>query len=149
MAEVAGLVLGAIPLIVLALDKYAEPIGAFHRYRISIETFRADLVLQHRSLHKTLSTIGLGDSPSFEELKSRFESFYPDICSELMTFIGRMDQVIADLMKNLNVSFNVDVGIAYPNLIENPLRQYLFCKRANRFSSHKLFKTKLGGNGEE
>jgi hypothetical protein len=40
MAEVAGLVLGAIPLLVLALDRYAEPIGALHRYRLSIETFR-------------------------------------------------------------------------------------------------------------
>jgi hypothetical protein len=118
MAEIAGLVLGAIPLIVLALDRYAEPIGAFHRYRISIETFRADLVLQHRSLHRTLSAIGLGDSPSFEELKSRFECFFPDICSELITFIGRMDQVIADLMKDLNVNFDVEVGIAYPNLIK-------------------------------
>jgi hypothetical protein len=116
MAEIAGIVLGAIPLIVLALDKYAEPIGAFHRYRISIETFRADLVLQHRSLYRTLSTIGLGDSPSFEELKSRLESFYPDICTELMTFIGRMDQVIADLMKDLNVNFDVEVGTAYKNL---------------------------------
>jgi hypothetical protein len=113
MAEVAGLVLGAIPLIVLALDRYAEPIGAFHRYRFSIETFRADLILQHRSLHRTLSSIGLGDSPSFEELKSRFESFYPDICTELMIFIGRMDQVMADLMKDLNINFDVEVGTAY------------------------------------
>jgi hypothetical protein len=120
-AETTPFVLGAIPLIVLALDRYAEPIGAFHRYRISIETFRADLVLQHRSLHRTLSAIGLGESPSFEELKSRFENFYPDICSELITFIGRMDQVIADLMKDLNVNLDVEVGITYTNLIESSL----------------------------
>jgi hypothetical protein len=33
-----------------------------------------------------------------------------------MTFIGRMDQVIADLMKDLNVNFDVEVGTAYKNL---------------------------------
>jgi hypothetical protein len=125
MAEIAGLVLGAIPLIVLALDKYAEPIETFHRYRISIETFRADLVLQHRRLHGTLSAIGLGDSPSYEELKSRFESFYPDICSELITFIGRMDQVIAVLMKDLNVNFDVKVDKVCPDHRQLPVPIYI------------------------
>jgi hypothetical protein len=106
MAEVAGLVLGAIPIAIWALEKYAEPFDAFRHYRISIETFRTSLILQNRHLQTTLSTIGLGIKPSIDELRECFETKFPDISRELMFIIQRMDEVMAGLLKNLDININ-------------------------------------------
>ncbi|KAL4988839.1 hypothetical protein BDW68DRAFT_176506 [Aspergillus falconensis] len=103
MAEVSGLVLGGIPLAIWALEKYAEPFEAFHNYRTSIETFRADLILQHRQLQTTLCNIGLGNEPSSEELRECFDTEFSDISCELMSIVQRMDDVTAGLLKNLNI----------------------------------------------
>ncbi|EAW17235.1 uncharacterized protein NFIA_005990 [Aspergillus fischeri NRRL 181] len=85
MAEVAGLVLGGIPLAVWALERYVEPFEAFHEYRTSIETFRTDLILQNRQLHTTFCNVGLGKEPSSEELRECFDSKFPSISRELMS----------------------------------------------------------------
>lgn len=103
MAEIAGLVVGGIPLAIWALEKYAEPLGAFNKYRTSIETFRTDLILQKRQLQTTLSNIGLPDNPSNEELRQCFELKFPDISRELMSIIRRMDDATAALLKTLEV----------------------------------------------
>ena len=107
MAEVvAGLVLGGIPVAIWALEKYAEPFEAFHKYRTSIETFQTNLNLQKRHLQTTLSNIGLGSEPSINELRECFETKYPGISRELMFIVRRMDEVTAGLMKNLDIDVN-------------------------------------------
>ena len=106
MAEVAGLVLGGIPLAIWALEKYAEPFEAFHDYHTSIETFRANLILQNLHLQTTLSNIGLGSKPSIDELRECFETKFPSISRELMVIVQRMDDVTAGLMKNLDIDVN-------------------------------------------
>jgi hypothetical protein len=106
MAEVAGLVLGGIPLAIWALEKYAEPFEAFHNYRTSIETFRTNLILQNWHLQTTLSNIGLGSEPSIDELRECFETKFPSISRELMVIVQRMDEVTAGLMKNLDIDVN-------------------------------------------
>ncbi|KAK1763701.1 hypothetical protein QBC33DRAFT_548990 [Phialemonium atrogriseum] len=103
MAEIAGLVLGGIPLAIWALEKYAEPFEAFHRYRTSIDTFRADLILQKWQLQTTLSNVGLHADPSTQELRECFETKYPEICPQLMSIIERMDEVTAALLKTLDL----------------------------------------------
>lgn len=103
MAEVAGLVLGGIPIVIWALEKYAEPFEVFHHYRISIETFRTHLVLQNHQLRTTLSNIGLGNEPKPEELRECFNTKFPDISRELMFTVQRMDDIAAGLMKSLDV----------------------------------------------
>ena len=103
MAEIAGLVLGGIPLAIWALEKYAEPFEAFHRYRTSIDTFRADLILQKWQLQTTLSNVGLHADPSTKELRECFETKYPEICHQLMSIIERMDEVTAALLKTLDL----------------------------------------------
>lgn len=107
MAEVAGLVLGGIPLAIWALEKYAEPYEAFHNYRMSIETFRTNLILQNRQLQTTLSNIGLGIKPSNEELRVCFETKFSSISRELIFIINRMDDVTVGLMKNLDIEDKV------------------------------------------
>jgi hypothetical protein len=107
MAEaVAGLVLGGIPLVIWALEKYAEPFEAFHNYRTSIETLRTNLTLQNRQLQTTLSNIGLGSEPSIDELRECFDTKFPVISCELMFIVQRMDKVTAGLMKNLKIDVN-------------------------------------------
>jgi hypothetical protein len=103
MAEVAGLVLGGIPIAIWALEKYAEPFNAFHYYRNSIETLRTNLILQNRQLQTTLSNIGLGNKPSINELRECFEAQFPQISRELMFIVQHMDQVTAGLLKNLDI----------------------------------------------
>jgi hypothetical protein len=109
MAEVTGLVLGGIPLAIWALEKYAEPLEAFHKYRISIETFRTDLILQNRQLQTTFCNIGLGKEPSSEELRECFDTKFPGISRELLSIIQRMDRAITSLMKNLDIDVNEKV----------------------------------------
>ena len=103
MTELAGLVVGGIPLAIWALEKYAEPFEAFHRYRTSIDTLRTDLILQKKQLQTTLSNVGLRDDPSTEELRQCFETKYPDICHELMFIIERMGEVTEALLKTLDL----------------------------------------------
>ncbi|SPO04608.1 uncharacterized protein DNG_07293 [Cephalotrichum gorgonifer] len=103
MAEIAGLVLGGIPLIIWALDRYAEPFEAFHHYRTSIETLRTDLVLQNRQLQTTLSNIGLDNEPTIDELRECFATKFPSISRELESIIQRMGTAIYVLMKKLNI----------------------------------------------
>ncbi|OQE89857.1 hypothetical protein PENNAL_c0013G12049 [Penicillium nalgiovense] len=106
MAEVAGLVLGGIPLAIWALEKYMEPLEAFQKYRTSIETFRTDLILQNRQLQTTFCNIGLGNEPTSEELRECFDAKFSSISRELMSIVHRMDDVTAGLMKNLDIDVN-------------------------------------------
>lgn len=103
MAEVAGLVLSGIPLVIWALGKYSEPFDAYSDYHTSIQTFRTDLILQNRHLPTTLENIGLGPGPSMEELRKCFETKFPDISQELMYIVQQMDQITARLMEKLEV----------------------------------------------
>ena len=106
MAEAAGMVLAGIPLAIWALEKYAEPFETFHNYRISIETLRANLILQRSQLQITLSNVGLGREPSIDELRECFEKKFPGISNELTFIVKRMDEITAGLMKNLDIDVN-------------------------------------------
>ncbi|KAF4336912.1 hypothetical protein FBEOM_9211 [Fusarium beomiforme] len=105
MAEVAGLVLGGIPIAVWALEKYAEPIDTLHHYHTAIETLRADLVLQKRQLETTLNSVGLKE-PSGAELRECLEAKFPSIHKELITIIDRMDNITSKLLKDLDIDIN-------------------------------------------
>ncbi|KAF2126776.1 hypothetical protein P153DRAFT_424745 [Dothidotthia symphoricarpi CBS 119687] len=84
MAEIGGLVLGGIPIVIWVLEKYREPFETFHRYHDTISTFRANLVLQNRHLRKSLASLGLDDNPSIDELRECFDNNFPDDSNELM-----------------------------------------------------------------
>ncbi|KAF4964778.1 hypothetical protein FSARC_7377 [Fusarium sarcochroum] len=111
MAEIAGLVLGGIPIAIWALEKYAEPFEAYQNYRIVIETLRADLILQRRQLEVTLSSVGL-ESPSAVELQECFKAKFPRIHRELVIIIEQMGNSTAQLLKSLDIDINGKVSIA-------------------------------------
>ncbi|KAJ5173649.1 uncharacterized protein N7500_001580 [Penicillium coprophilum] len=106
MADIAGLVLGGIPIAIWALEKYVEPFEAFHNYRISIETFRTALIFQNRQLQTTLCNLGLDNDPSREELRQCFDTKFPSISRELIYIVQRMDDVTAALLKSLDIDIN-------------------------------------------
>ncbi|EFQ96821.1 hypothetical protein MGYG_08744 [Nannizzia gypsea CBS 118893] len=83
MAEITGLVLSGIPLVLWALEKYSEPYETFHNYHVSIETFRARLDMQHKQLQTTLRNIGLIE-PSIDELRECLEAKFPAMSHSLM-----------------------------------------------------------------
>lgn len=120
MAEVAGLVLGGIPLVILALEKYAEPFATYHRYRISIEDFRSDLIIQKRQLHTTISGIGLGSDATWEDLRECLERQFPDVAEELLSIFRRMNGLTAKLLKDLDVDVKGRVGLGAVRRDINP-----------------------------
>ncbi|KAF5122308.1 hypothetical protein E5D57_012785 [Metarhizium anisopliae] len=105
MAEAAGLVLGGIPLVIWALEKYAEPLSTFRNYRKSIKTLQTNLALQNQQLKLTLSDLGLGTEPSRQELQDCFCTKFPDISHHLIFIVQHMEEVIDELMKNLDIDF--------------------------------------------
>lgn len=108
MAEAAGFVLGAFPIVVWALEKCADPYEAYSDYDTNIRTFRGNLKLQEYQLRQTLSNIGL-DHPTTDELRACVRSRFPTIADEVLHIIEDMEKVIAGLMKKLGVDFNIPV----------------------------------------
>jgi hypothetical protein len=114
MAEVAGLALGVLPIIIWALEKYSEPFETFHKYHTTIESFRSQIIIQQYQLEKTLSNIGLSKNASREELQECFEAKFPQISHELTFIVRQMDDVTMELIKSLNVSINAKVLLPIP-----------------------------------
>lgn len=62
MAEAAGLVLGAIPLVFLALDKYQESLEfgrSYAKYQDTLMSIRDEVSVQQMLFHGTMETMGL------------------------------------------------------------------------------------------
>jgi hypothetical protein len=115
MAEIAGLVLGAIPVALLVLDYYANTLGEFHNDRIVIGTLQASLALQQRRLKNTLERIGL-DNPSNAELEECLKRQFPDSADDLFFIIRKIDASISDLLANLRVDRRGKVRISKPEM---------------------------------
>lgn len=122
MAEVAGLVLGGIPIAIWALGKSVDSVDTAIHYRSVITTFKADLKLQQQQLQLTLANIGLPEA-STKELKEHFEQEYPDIADDLLTIIQRMEDAIADLLRNLEIDIHNKVR-PYTDIAWPPSRNY-------------------------
>ncbi|THX36298.1 hypothetical protein D6D10_06798 [Aureobasidium pullulans] len=103
MAEVAGLVLGGIPLIVLAMQSYREALEWGRKYRkyddLLLRTKDAVLI-QQEQLYKTFDEIGLHE-PNYDELEARLQELYPGKHGLFMREIGRMEVTVNNLMEEL------------------------------------------------
>lgn len=109
MAEVAGLVLGAIPIAIWALEKYQEPYEAYTSYHNTINTLKANLHIQKMHLDATLQGLGLRD-PTPEELRDCLVRRFPERHQDLLFIIGKMDDLTAELMEGLMVDINCKVS---------------------------------------
>lgn len=112
MAEVAGLVLGGIPIAIWALEKYAEPFETHQNYYVAIQTLRADLTMQKSQLEITLRNIGL-ENPSVDELQECLGAKFPGIHQDLIVIIKAMDERTSKLLRDLDIDINGKVSIFF------------------------------------
>lgn len=111
MAELAGLVLGGIPIAIWALERYAEPFEVHQNYHIAIQTLRADLMMQQNQLEITLRSVGL-DNPTPSDIQECLETKFPSIHQALFDIIKAMDERTSKLLEDLNIDINGKVGIS-------------------------------------
>jgi hypothetical protein len=109
MAEVAGLVLGAIPIAIWAFEKYQEPFIAYTKYDNAINTLKNNLQIQKTILDDTLGRMGPED-PTPEELSDCFVRRFPDRDEQLLFIVRQMDSLAAELMEGLMVDVNGKVS---------------------------------------
>ena len=121
MAEIAGLLLGGIPIAIWALEKYSAPWETYHDYGRAMGSLLAQLTIQQKMLQKTFENIGL-ETPSKDELRERFHREYPDIAEELLVIVNEMEILIAGLLENLRVDVNKKVATSLSRSLFRPGR---------------------------
>ncbi|THX45471.1 hypothetical protein D6D08_10396 [Aureobasidium pullulans] len=103
MAEVAGLVLGGVPLIVMAMQSYREFLeygGNYLKYDDLLQEIKDAVSIQQDLLYGTFETIGLHE-PNYDELGARLQELYPGKHDLFMREIRRMEVTVSELMKEL------------------------------------------------
>ena len=103
--EVAGVVLGGLPLALYAIDNYHRCLQMgtdFWRFDSTIKLIRNHVFLQQEQLHMTLRSIGLLN-PTRDELEEHLRQLYPDKYDTFMDVIQHMEKLLAKLMDKLDI----------------------------------------------
>ncbi len=105
--EVAGLVLGGIPLVLYALDNYhrcLNPAKDYWKYDSTLKIIRMNVFIQQEQLKVTLrNCVGL-EKPSQKELQERLLQLYPRAkCQEFLNIILHMEHIVQKLMDTLEI----------------------------------------------
>ncbi|KAI6364614.1 hypothetical protein MCOR25_005619 [Pyricularia grisea] len=106
--EVAGLVLGALPVAVSVMDSYKRCLKTrkrFNFYEDDILNFRAELAIQQTQLELTLREIELVN-PTKAQLHERICAWYPDKAEHFIRYIEQMEKLLSDMMSKLDVDLN-------------------------------------------
>lgn len=112
MAEAAGLVLGAIPLIFLALDKYQDCLEfgrSYAKYTDTLTSIRDEVSLQQMLFHGTMEMMGLSQ-PTYTELEECLRIRFPDNHVQFLRYIRKMAATIDQLMAKLEIDANSRVS---------------------------------------
>ena len=107
--EVAGLVLGALPMALYAIDNYHRCLQLgkdYVRFRQTIMLIRSHIFVQQEQLRITLHAIGLPINPTRKELETRLRTLYPDKYDRFIDIISHMEQLLAKLIEDLDVDQN-------------------------------------------
>ncbi|PVH93566.1 hypothetical protein DM02DRAFT_676759 [Periconia macrospinosa] len=104
--EVAGVVLGAVPIILYALDNYSkawDPLLGIVRWKETIETIRLQFVLERQKLYITLGSLGLQvtETITFAEVEAALQINQPDTWKDFITIIHEMDGLLYEVAKDL------------------------------------------------
>ena len=105
MAEVAGVVLGGIPIALKALEKYHKSVKDYSNYDITLSTLRDNIFLQQQQLRATMSLIG-HDRPDFDEVQEYLKEKFPDQQREFLSIIQRMNKITKNLLEELKVDMD-------------------------------------------
>jgi hypothetical protein len=95
---IAGLVLGGIPILIWAVEKYHDPVKDYWRYDETLSTLRDNLFVQEKQLSITLENIGLQD-PSPEEFEAFISHRFSGQRTEYLSIVAHMDDIVKGLMK--------------------------------------------------
>ncbi|ORY08200.1 hypothetical protein BCR34DRAFT_13749 [Clohesyomyces aquaticus] len=101
--EIAGVVLGAVPVILYALDNYErawDPAKDFWNWGETIGMIRDQIFLQKQQLDTTLKILGL-QNPTMEEIEAALLISHPNQVHQFMDIIRRMDNVMNEVAKDL------------------------------------------------
>lgn len=103
--ETAGVVLGGIPLVLIALEKYAKVariLKDYADYDATLSRLQISLWIQEEQYDDTLESIGMKDvSP--EEIETHLRQRHPQKCDKFMIIIRRISVVADKIAKMLDV----------------------------------------------
>jgi hypothetical protein len=105
MAEAAGLVLGAIPLIFLALDEYQKCLEFgrnYAKYTDTLTSIRDGVSLQQKQFFDTLEMMDLY-KPTYMELDACLRDRFPEHHETFMRCIKNMETTMNQLMAKLDI----------------------------------------------
>ncbi|KAF5680067.1 hypothetical protein FHETE_611 [Fusarium heterosporum] len=99
-------VLGAIPIVLYALDnyeRYMRPFKDYRKYELTLKTIRMNVFIQGEQLDITLNGIGLS-KPTRQELEEHLLDLYSKAkCDEFMGIIDRIKSLLGRMMVSLDI----------------------------------------------
>jgi hypothetical protein len=106
MAEVAGLVLGAVPLILYAIGQYRdvrEAISNVRNWRDNLKAFGIAINLQQMTLEATLRELDIEvtERIKMEHVEAALRISHPIYCDMIMSHIQTMNNTMDQLAMNL------------------------------------------------
>ncbi|KAK5630118.1 hypothetical protein RRF57_005833 [Xylaria bambusicola] len=103
--EVAGLVLGALPVAIMAVDFYCKGVklvGAYSDYQQTLQGIRRNLFIQNQQLQATLGDIGLV-KPTVLEIHQRLREVRPDCYHQFIDILEHMNSITSRLLEKLEI----------------------------------------------
>lgn len=115
--EVAGLILGAIPILLEGIDKYCELYGEWVKSTDLLAKRRRQLTIEHLKLKHALAYL----SPDLieEEVNARLVLWYPDECSTIVGTIMDLNQTIWKLRERMDIDEKGRVKF-WPQFVPTP-----------------------------
>jgi hypothetical protein len=116
--EVTGVVLGGIPLVLAALEKYAtvaKILKDYADYDATLSRLQISLWIQEQQYDDTLELIGLKDI-SLEEIETHLRQRHAQKCDKFMVIIRRINVVSEKIAKSLDVGSPGQVSDSYLGL---------------------------------
>lgn len=141
MAEIAGVVLGGIPIALLALERYHDPVKSYWKYDTTLSTLRSNIFVQQQQLLITLGLLGL-EQPGFNEIAECLKDKYPSQHKEILSIVARMDKITKNLLDKLEIDTNGKVRTYRSTPIPLCIKPALF--RLPAFMRHPCHGLTLG-----
>jgi hypothetical protein len=109
--EVAAFVLGALPVVLYALDNYQrclKPVRNHWKYEMTLKQIRQHVYLQQEQLKATMAGLGL-DNPTKAQLRDHLRRVYPhepEKCENFMGILETMDKLLEGMMRDLDTDMH-------------------------------------------
>jgi hypothetical protein len=117
--EVAGVVLGAFPLVLYALDRYEEACDSVTQawaWKSTIQTIRNQILMQKLQLDRTLGV--LGSVTTMQDVEIALKIAHPNHWQHLMSIITRMNDTIIAISECLYPDAKGPVRLQYHPTME-------------------------------